>query len=149
MVKKVLIEIGISTLILIIGIFIVAYYQSDDNRIISTKKTISSYNHSINTTQFKITNQEELDAFCELFPDYTPYNIPNFDKKSIFIKLYSASNILDYDYTLTDELKINVQQFPYNPYKINSLIVLEIPKSQLKNVNLDNWTSPIKVKNNL
>ncbi len=149
MVKKVLIELGISTLILIIGIFIFAYSQSDDNRIISSKKTISSYNRSIMTTQFKITNQEELDAFCELFPDFTLYNVPNFNKKSIFIKLYKVY-IYDYDYTLTDKLIIDAVEFPSSDdYKNDYLIVLEIPKSQLKNVNLNNWTSPIKVKNNL
>ena len=149
MVKKVLIELGISTLILIIGIFIFAYSQNDDNRIISSKKTISSYNRSIMTTQFKITNQEELDAFCELFPDFTLYNVPNFNKKSIFIKLYKVY-IYDYDYTLTDKLIIDAVEFPNSDdYKNDYLIVLEIPKSQLKNVNLNNWKSPIEVKNNL
>lgn len=148
-----------------IAIFCLKNDTSNSNSISSEKETndaIDFYTiksapefkyRSIYNTQYKITNEEELEMFYELYDEFEFEKQCDFDKSTLFVETCTYDESVDWYFKNVNinekvEFDIETNEPEYSldafSYYFN---VATIPNNMLEGVNTDDWRSPIDVDN--
>lgn len=160
--KKVLV-ISIVILIILVGLCIFKLngenlFDNSDNVSIDffAMKTHSGFNDTVRNTKYKITNQEELEMFYNLYKGFKLSKDYNLSNNTIFIQTQAfGSGSVSVDFK---EVSINKEV----EFKINTEIpeigtmdmaywylVAIVPNTELKGVDVNEWKSPVDVNNSL
>lgn len=145
--------------ILIIGIVIASLHRRKPSTVdianeFFTVKTSHSFNQVLDDDYYKITNEEELNTFKELYQGFETDKKIELKDHTVFIQTVergSGSDSITFedvviDSKLTFKYSVDAPEVSTADMAYWYLVAI-VPNSNLEGVNTDNWKSPIDVKN--
>lgn len=147
--------------ILMIGLIVTLFWKinintNDTSIDFFAVQTHSGFNDVLMNSKYKIINQQELDIFNELYKGFELSNKYDLSNNTIFIQTQvcgSGSISIDFKRVNIDK---NVEfKFTSTSPEIGTMdmaywyLVAIVPNTQLNGVNIDEWKSPIDVKDSL